>query len=103
VPAAVTATRRNGPQPGLESAGASRKGELSSRGTIADDGDSISTRQRSFLGHCRAMPTNRRFPPPWSIEDTSAAFVVKDGGRRRAKARFVYYEEEPGRQFVGAG
>jgi hypothetical protein len=23
------------------------------------------------------MPTNRRFPLPWSIEDTGAAFVVK--------------------------
>jgi hypothetical protein len=26
------------------------------------------------------MPTNRRFPPPWSIEDIGAAFVVKDNG-----------------------
>ncbi len=25
------------------------------------------------------MPA-RRFPPPWSVEDTGAAFVVKDGG-----------------------
>ena len=24
-------------------------------------------------------PTGRRFPPPWSVEDISAAFVVKDG------------------------
>ena len=32
-------------------------------------------------GHCGAMPTNRRFPPPWTIEDNDAAFVVKDGGR----------------------
>jgi uncharacterized protein (DUF1330 family) len=32
--------------------------------------DSSLTRQRPFLGHCEAMPTNRRFPPPWSIEDT---------------------------------
>jgi hypothetical protein len=22
----------------------------------------------------------RRFPPPWSVEDIGAAFVVKDGG-----------------------
>jgi hypothetical protein len=24
----------------------------------------------------------RRFPPPWSIEDIGAAFVVKDGGSK---------------------
>jgi hypothetical protein len=42
------------------------------------------------------MPTNRRFPPPWSIEDTGAAFVVKDGSGQ--KLGYFYYEEEPGRQ-----
>jgi hypothetical protein len=25
------------------------------------------------------MPSSRRFPPPWSIEDIGAAFVVKGG------------------------
>jgi hypothetical protein len=40
----------------------------------------ISSHRRKFLGHCEAMPTNRRFLAPWSVEDTSAAFVVKDGG-----------------------
>jgi len=40
--------------------------------------------------------TNRRFPPPWSVEDTGAAFVVKDGGGQ--KLAYVYYEEEPGRR-----
>jgi hypothetical protein len=29
---------------------------------IANDGDTISV----VSGHCEAMPTNRRFPPPWS-------------------------------------
>ena len=38
----------------------------------------------------------RRFPPPWSIKDLGAAFVVKDSARR--KLAYVYYEEEPGRQ-----
>jgi hypothetical protein len=37
----------------------------------------------------------RRFPPPWSIEDLGAAFVVKDSARHRLA--YVYYEEEPGR------
>jgi hypothetical protein len=25
--------------------------------------------------------SDRRFPPPWSVEDIGAAFVVKDGQR----------------------
>ena len=40
--------------------------------------------------------TARRFPPPWSIEDNGACFVVKDRGRQ--KIAYVYYEEEPGRR-----
>jgi hypothetical protein len=40
--------------------------------------------------------TQRRFPPPWSIEDNGACFVVK--GRGGQKLAYVYYEEEPGRR-----
>ena len=38
----------------------------------------------------------RRFPPPWSVEDIDAAFVVKDGNGQQLA--YVYYEEEPGRR-----
>ena len=38
----------------------------------------------------------RRFPPPWSIEDLGAAFVVKDSARH--KLAYVYYKDEPGRR-----
>ena len=39
---------------------------------------------------------DRRFPPPWTVEDIGAAFVVKDDtGQALA---YVYYEEEPGRR-----
>ena len=37
----------------------------------------------------------RRFPPPWSIVDLGAAFVVKDSARH--KLAYVYFEEGPGR------
>jgi hypothetical protein len=38
----------------------------------------------------------RRFPPPWSVEDIGAAFVVRDqNGQGLA---YVYYEEEPQRR-----
>ncbi len=29
------------------------------------------------------MPPARRFPPPWSIEDIGAAFVVKDSAEQK--------------------
>ena len=41
------------------------------------------------------MPT-RRFPPPWSVEDIGAAFVVKDSADQQLA--YIYYEEEPGRR-----
>ncbi len=40
--------------------------------------------------------TERRFPPPWSVEDIDAAFVVKDSAGQ--KLAYVYYEEESGRR-----
>jgi hypothetical protein len=38
----------------------------------------------------------RRFPPPWSVDELEACFVVKDGAGQ--KLAYVYYEEEPGRR-----
>jgi hypothetical protein len=35
-------------------------------------------------------------PPPWSIEDLGAAFVVKDSARH--KLAYVPYRDEPGRR-----
>jgi hypothetical protein len=42
------------------------------------------------------MPTPRRFPPPWPIEELVAAFVVKDVNGQ--KLGYVYFEEGPGRR-----
>jgi len=44
---------------------------------------------------CDKVP-DRRFPPPWSIEDNGACFIVKDGAGQ--KLAYVYYEEESGRR-----
>jgi hypothetical protein len=42
------------------------------------------------------MPPSRRFPPPWTVEDIGACFIVKDSTGQKLAA--VYYEEEPGRR-----
>ena len=38
----------------------------------------------------------RRFPPPWSVEETEACFIVKDHAGQ--KLAYVYFEGEPGRR-----
>jgi hypothetical protein len=39
----------------------------------------------------------RRFPPPWSVEELDACFVVKDHADQ--KLAYVYFEDEPGAAF----
>ena len=41
------------------------------------------------------MPT-RRFPPPWSIEEGSACFIIRDHDKQALA--YVYYENEAGRR-----
>jgi hypothetical protein len=42
------------------------------------------------------MPTARRFPPPWIVEEDAACFIARDhNGQALA---YVYFEEEPGRR-----
>jgi hypothetical protein len=35
-----------------------------------------------------------RFPPPWSIDELEACFVVIDSAGQ--KLAYIYYEDEPG-------
>jgi len=42
------------------------------------------------------MSSSRRFPPPWTVEDHPACFIVRDhDGQALA---YIYFEEEPGRR-----
>jgi hypothetical protein len=36
----------------------------------------------------RAAITSRRFPPPWSVEETDACFIVRD-----ANGQALYFED----------
>jgi hypothetical protein len=38
----------------------------------------------------------RRFPPPWSTEETEACYIVRDGNGQQIA--YVYFEQEPGRR-----
>jgi len=53
------------------------------------------------MGHCgegRAPKVSnpRRFPPPWSIDEHDACFIVRDNSYQTLA--YVYYEEERGRR-----
>jgi len=40
--------------------------------------------------------TARRFPPPWTVEELDACFVVRDGNGQQLA--YVYFEDGPGRR-----
>ena len=42
------------------------------------------------------MSSVRRFPPPWTTEETDACFTVRDANGQALA--YVYFEEEPGRR-----
>ena len=42
------------------------------------------------------MPAQPRFPPPWSIEESSACFIVRDHDNQALP--YVYFETEAGRR-----
>ena len=40
--------------------------------------------------------TQRRFPPPWSVDETPACFTVRDANGQALA--YVYFEDESGRR-----
>jgi hypothetical protein len=47
------------------------------------------------MGASAELTSGRRFPQPWSVEEQTACFVVRDhNGQALAN---VHFEEEPGR------
>jgi hypothetical protein len=43
--------------------------------------------------------TARRFPLPWTVEETQPCFIVRDSNKQ--VLAFVYCEDEPGRRTTG--
>jgi len=39
---------------------------------------------------------NRRFPPPWSVDEQEACFTVRDASGQALA--YVYFEDEQGRR-----
>jgi hypothetical protein len=43
------------------------------------------------------MP-ERRFPPPWTVDETDAVFIVRDASGQALA--YIYHEDEPGRRMA---
>jgi hypothetical protein len=42
------------------------------------------------------LTADRRFPPPWSVEEMAACFIVRDSNGQALA--YVHFEDEPGRR-----
>jgi hypothetical protein len=57
---------------------------------------SFSSGAFSMLLQIEVKMPDRTFPPPWSSEEHSAYYVVRD--RNGQGLAYIYYENEPGRR-----
>lgn len=44
----------------------------------------------------RRFVTQRRFPPPWTVDETHACFTVRDANGQALA--YIYFEDEAGRR-----
>ena len=49
-------------------------------------------------GAVSGLVTERRFPPPWRVEELNTAFVVRDDNGQ--KLAYVHFADEPGRRWA---
>jgi hypothetical protein len=55
----------------------------------------LSQRILRRIKFAKELMETRRFPPPWSVEETAACFIVRDANGQALS--YVYCEDEPGR------
>jgi hypothetical protein len=58
--------------------------------------DRIPALRMAYLQSITMPMPARRFPPPWSVEEQAACYVVVDHSAQ--KLAYVYFEDEPGRR-----
>ena len=46
-----------------------------------------------------AEMTDRRFPPPWTLDEHDECFIVRDANGQALA--YVYFEDDPRRRFNG--
>jgi hypothetical protein len=65
---------------------------------MGDEGKAVGSRacRRLCLFEPLSLTPARRFPPPWSIEELDACFVVRDHNGQQLG--YVYFGDEPGRR-----
>jgi hypothetical protein len=66
---------------------------------LTDDASRAGVTAGVLCRYHRSMPSARRFPPPWSVEETAPCFIVRDANGQALA--FVYCEDEPGRRATG--
>ena len=49
------------------------------------------------MGH-ETPGAQRRFPPPWTVEEMTEAFAIRDATGQALG--YIYFEEEPGRRMT---
>jgi hypothetical protein len=55
----------------------------------------VSTMRRVVTDYDNSKTTHQ-FPPPWSVDEADACFIVRDANG--LALAYVYFEEEPGRR-----
>jgi hypothetical protein len=54
--------------------------------------------RRSTRAYDQAAPEQRRFRPPWTVEDLAGCLVVRAAGGQ--ELAYVYYEDDPRRRSI---
>ena len=66
---------------------------------LTDDASRADVTAGVLCRYHHSMPSARRFPPPWSVEETAPCFIARDANGQALA--FIYCADEPGRRATG--